>query len=111
MNEQRPKAHVCFVCDIIFDSVEEFRSHIVQDHEEGTDFILCPHPDCQIPVRDLRVHCALKHPEFKIPEGYPVRPIIIRDARIKKFKKKVTHGSKDIFFPKKTTNNYFLDLD
>jgi hypothetical protein len=108
MHEQRPKAHVCFVCNIIFDTVEEFRSHIVQDHEEGTDFILCPHPDCQIPVRDLRVHCALKHPEMRIPEGYPLRPIILRDARIKKSKKKSNTWKQGYFFSKKNNKDLFF---
>jgi hypothetical protein len=109
MNENRPKAHVCFVCDLIFDSLEEFRSHIVTTHEEGTDYILCPNADCNIPVRELKVHFALKHPEFTIPAGYPTRPIIIRDAKIKKRnKKKVKAFKTGYFYSKKNNKNLFF---
>ena len=103
---KRPKNCCCFVCDQIFDTVEEFRTHIVNDHEEGTDFILCPLEDCQIPVRDLRTHMVLKHPGSKIPEGYPTRPIILRDA---KFKKKRNMGFKQgTFYSKKNNKNLFF---
>lgn len=108
MNEKpgRVKNFICFVCDTVFETLEEFRTHIVSEHEEGTDFILCPCETCNIPVRDLRVHVATKHPEFKIPDGYPLRPIILRDS---KFKKKRNTGFKQgNFFSKKNNKTLFF---
>lgn len=108
MNEQRPKAYVCFVCNLISDTLEEFRSHIVENHEEGTDFILCPCENCGIPVRDLRTHCVTKHPDFTIPQGYPLRPIILRDSKIKKNKKKSNTWKTGYFFSQKNGKNLYF---
>jgi hypothetical protein len=102
----RIKNFCCFVCDNIFETLEEFRSHIVTEHEEGTDFIICPCETCKIPVRDLRTHVALKHPEFKIPEGYPVRPVILRDSKFKK--KRKTAFKQGNFYSKKNNKQLFF---
>lgn len=103
---KRIKNFICFVCDNIFETVEEFRSHIVSDHEEGVDFIICPCEECKIPVRDLRVHVATKHPEFKIPEGYPLRPIILRDSKCKK--KRNLGFKQGNFYSKKNNKEIFF---
>ncbi len=105
-NNKRIKNFCCFVCDTIFESIEEFRTHIVNDHEEGTDFIICPCEECQIPVRDLRTHVVLKHPGYKIPDGYPTRPIILRDSRNKK--KRKTAFKQGNFYSKKNNKNLFF---
>lgn len=105
-DKKRVKNFCCFVCDSIFETLEEFRSHIVTEHEEGTDFILCPCPECQIPVRDLRTHVILKHPGFVVPEGYPLRPIILRDSKFKK--KRNTAFKQGNFYSKKNNKTYFF---
>jgi len=105
-NNNRIKNFSCFVCDVIFDTIEEFRSHIVSEHEEGIDYITCPHPECGCPVRDLRTHIALKHPTFKIPDGYPTRPVILRDSKNKK--KRNTAFKSGEFFSKKNNKNLFF---
>jgi len=94
----------CFICFESFDNVAGFRNHIVNNHEEGTDFILCP--ECKIPLRDLKSHFALKHPEKVLPKGYPCRPIILRDIkRVKKTKVKYKTG---FFFSKKNNKELFF---
>jgi hypothetical protein len=105
-DKKRIKNFCCFVCDTIFETLEEFRSHIVTSHEEGTDFIICPCETCKIPVRDLRTHMALKHPEQKIPDGYPTRPVILRDSRFKK--KRNTAFKQGNFFSQKNNKNLFF---
>lgn len=108
MSEKRPKYHVCFVCSLFFDTIEEFRTHIVQNHEEGTDFIICPHEECKIPVRELKTHCILKHPGFQIPTGYPTRPIILRDSKIKKNKKKIRPFKTGFFNSRKNSKKLYF---
>lgn len=98
-NNKRVKNFCCFVCDVIFDTLEEFRSHIVSEHEEGIDYVTCPHPECGCPVRDLRTHVALKHPEYTIPDGVPLRPTILRDSKNKK--KRNTAFKTGSFYSKK----------
>ena len=96
--------YLCFICFQEFENIDEFRDHIVQSHEEGTDFILCP--VCKMPLRELKIHMALKHPEFQIPAGYPTKPIIIRD--IKKPKKKKHTYKQGNFFSKKNNKDLFF---
>lgn len=103
---KRIKNYTCFVCDNMFENIEEFRTHIVTEHEEGTDFIICPCEECKIPVRDLRTHVVLKHPGYKIPDGYPLKPIIIRDSKFKK--KRNTAFKQGNFFSKKNNKTYFF---
>lgn len=118
-DKQRIKNFCCFVCDNIFETLEEFRSHIVTEHEEGTDFIICPCETCKIPVRDLRTHVALKHPEFKIPNGYPTRPIILRDSKSKKKRKTVfkqgnfysQKNNKQLFFRSGMESEFYKCLE
>lgn len=86
----------------MFDTIEEFRTHIVTSHEEGIDYITCPCKECGIPVRDLRTHVALKHPEFKIPDGQALRPTILRDVKPNKKKRKTVF--KTGFFNSKKNN-------
>ena len=54
----------CFCCGIEFDNYEEFKEHIIEDHEEGREYVLCPLDHCKAPVRDLKSHFKIKHPSF-----------------------------------------------
>ena len=86
----------------MFETIEDFRTHIVTSHEEGIDYIVCPCTECGTPVRDLRTHVATRHPEYKIPDGQPLRPTILRDA--KNFKKKRKTNFKTGYFTSKKNN-------
>lgn len=57
----------CFACGHEHTNYEDFREHIVSNHEEGRDYILCP--KCSAPVRDVKAHYKAKHPGWNVPAG------------------------------------------
>ena len=57
--------YCCFCCGLQFSDYDEFKSHIIGDHEEGRDFVRCPLDHCGAPVRDVKLHLKVKHPGFK----------------------------------------------
>ena len=103
INKQR--SYICFVCFESFDNLEGFRSHITNNHEEGTDYIICP--ECKTPLRELKKHYAIKHPDKTIPKDYPIRPIILRDA-IAKRPKKIPKFKTGFFFSKKNNKELYF---
>jgi hypothetical protein len=54
----------CFCCGLEFTDYSEFKSHIIENHEEGREYVICPLNHCKAPVRDLKTHCKVKHPNF-----------------------------------------------
>jgi len=70
-NEDADKKHVrkfqCFVCSMQFLTFQEFVDHIVEKHEEGREYVLCPLARCRTPVRDVRAHFKAFHRNEKIP--------------------------------------------
>lgn len=58
------RKHQCFCCGEEFSDYVEFKDHIIENHEEGREYILCPLDHCKCPVRDLRMHFKVKHPSF-----------------------------------------------
>lgn len=56
----------CFVCGRMYLDFEEFKDHIKENHDEGREFITCPLPHCKAPIRDLKLHCKHKHPQFDL---------------------------------------------
>ena len=76
--------YCCFVCEQSFDQLDLLRSHIVTEHKESDDYVICP--SCGIPTRDLIAHYRSKHIGEVIPPGTQTRALIIRD--IKKKRKK-----------------------
>jgi hypothetical protein len=77
----------CFVCGVIFNSLDEMKNHILEKHEEGQDFIICGR--CGYPVRDVKLHFKVKHPGINIPEKGMLKPVIIRDFGEKKTRGRV----------------------
>lgn len=73
------RTYQCFVCGIMFDTYDEFQNHILEEHEEGRDYIKCPLERCQAPVRDLRLHFKIKHPHEQIPKNSQMKATIWRD--------------------------------
>lgn len=70
----------CFVCSRIFSTVSEYRQHIIDSHEEGREYLVCPLERCRIPVRDLRAHFKKHHPFNKCP-ACQLRATVFYDAR------------------------------
>lgn len=60
------KKYSCFCCGVLFSSYDEFKDHIIQEHEQGREYVLCPLPHCKCPVRDVKLHLKVKHPSFDI---------------------------------------------
>jgi hypothetical protein len=80
----------------MFDALDEFTSHIVETHDEGTDYIVCPLERCKAPVRDMRMHFKAKHPGDKLPQKGMMKATIWRDisakGQVKKRKAKFREG-------------------
>jgi hypothetical protein len=71
----------CFVCGRVFTEFEEFKNHIIEKHEEGRDYVICPLERCKTPVRDIKMHFKVKHPSEKIPEKGQSKALIWRDVK------------------------------
>ena len=81
------RKYSCFICGVKFETFKEFQSHIIEEHEEGRDYIICPLKRCQAPVRCLRSHFKCKHPSEKIPKIGMMKSIVWHDIAAKKRKK------------------------
>ncbi len=77
--EDDGKKYGCFVCGHQFKDFEEFKSHILESHDEGREFVVCPLDRCQAPVRDIRMHFKAKHPTEAIPKGGQMKAMIWKD--------------------------------
>ncbi len=80
---------VCFVCGLPFENYNEYRDHIVTNHEEGREYVLCPLARCAAPVRDVRLHFRVKHPKEALPKTGQMRAVVWNDTKAPKKKKKV----------------------
>jgi hypothetical protein len=90
------RKYQCFVCSLIYDEFDEFSAHIVNEHEEGTDYVLCPLERCKAPVRCIKSHYKARHPSEKMPHKGMLKATIWRDidpqGKIKKRKAKFRTG-------------------
>jgi len=77
------KTYQCFVCGEQFNCFNQFKQHIVNNHEELREYLICPVSYCQAPVRDLKAHYQCKHPNFDLPTNMPSRAIIWKDISVK----------------------------
>jgi hypothetical protein len=74
----------CFVCGVKFDVFTEYKEHIIQSHDQGREFVICPLERCGAPVRDLRLHYKAKHPsETRIPQTGQMKAMIWKDQNPK----------------------------
>lgn len=69
----------CFVCGKNYKEYEEFKSHIIDEHEEGREYIKCP--ACNGPVRDLKTHYKVKHQSRALPTGVQTRVAVWFDHK------------------------------
>ena len=95
-NNSQKRKYQCFVCGVAFLDFEEYKSHIIQNHEEGTDYVKCPLARCQAPVRDVRVHFKAIHPSETLPKQGMLKATLWRDitadGKAKKKKPKCREG-------------------
>lgn len=69
----------CFVCGMTHTNFEDFKTHVAENHEEGREYIVCPLPHCQAPVRDLKLHFKSIHPSAPIPKNSQFKATIWKD--------------------------------
>lgn len=79
-NDKNVRKFSCFVCAQMFENFEEFKTHIIEKHEEGRDYVICPLARCQTPVRDIKTHFKVKHPTEKLPQKGQLKATIWRDV-------------------------------
>lgn len=71
---------MCFICGREFEEYDPYKDHIVESHEEGREYILCPLARCGAPIRDLRLHFKAKHPsEKEIPKVGQMKALVWKD--------------------------------
>lgn len=69
----------CFCCGKNFVDYEEYKNHIKENHEQGREWLECP--DCKAPVRDLKTHYKVKHPQRMLPSGVQTRVVVWKDFK------------------------------
>jgi len=69
----------CFVCGREYGNQDEFRQHIIDSHEEGREYLICPLAHCGVPVRDMKLHFKTKHLENPLPPGCQEKVMIWKD--------------------------------
>jgi hypothetical protein len=101
------RKYTCFVCGINLNTHEEYKNHIVEKHELGRDYVLCPLQRCGYPVRCIKTHYKLHHPREKVPETRQLKATIWRDfSKNKKINKKPNF--KEGYFLSRKNNNKSL---
>lgn len=87
--ENNKRRWQCFVCGMEFYEYDPFAQHIIEKHEKGREYVLCPLARCNAPVRDINLHFRTKHPNEPMPRyDGPNRAIVWKDYQNNKKKKK-----------------------
>jgi len=71
----------CFCCGMQFTAADEFKNHVIEKHDEGRDYIICPLKRCSFPVRCLRSHFKAKHKGDEIPKKGQMKAMIWKDHK------------------------------
>jgi rubredoxin len=79
--DNKERKYQCFVCGVVFNNYNEMKDHVIEVHEEGREYLVCPVKFCGAPVRDLRFHFRNKHPACKCPEDRQLRATIMYDIK------------------------------
>lgn len=79
--DQNSRKYTCFVCGVQFTTPDEFKDHILENHEKDKEYVLCPLPHCSFPVRDIRAHFKAKHPNFEIPKKGMLKAMVWKDIK------------------------------
>lgn len=77
----------CFVCNLKVDNYAEYAEHIINKHEFGREYIICPIDSCKAPIRCLKSHFKAIHPKRPIPQNMQMKAIIWKDYKSNKTKK------------------------
>lgn len=88
----------CFVCGLEYKTPDEFKDHILAEHELGQDYVVCPLKRCGFPVRDVRAHFRARHPTEKLPRSGQMRAVAWRDIRNGKAEKRKKPSFREGFY-------------
>jgi len=69
----------CFICGKSHNDFESFKTHIMETHDEGREYIVCPLERCGAPIRDVRLHFKVIHKTEKPPKQGQMRALIWKD--------------------------------
>ena len=95
-DDKNKRKFQCFVCGILHESFESFKTHIKEKHREGDEYVCCPLPWCGSPVRDMRVHFKVKHAGQEMPKVGQTKAMIWKDlskGKVKTRKPKFREGN------------------
>jgi TnsA endonuclease N terminal len=98
-NDKNIRKFQCFCCGLEYSAFNEYKDHILQEHEEGREFIKCP--ACEAPVRDLVSHYKVKHRHRIMPKNCQTRAIVWFDFKNGKKKTRKPNFKKGNFESKK----------
>ncbi len=73
------RKYQCFICGHQYDNWESFKKHIIESHEEGREYVVCPLKRCGAPVRDLAAHYRARHKTEKLPKTKQAKAMIWKD--------------------------------
>lgn len=104
--DNNKRMYVCFCCGMEFVIYEEYKNHILKEHEEGKDYVRCPLKRCGAPVRDLLLHHRVKHKNEPIPKGRQMKALVWRDIKATK-KKQKKPKYKEGYYPSKKMGKEF----
>jgi hypothetical protein len=90
-DDKGKRKYQCFVCGIMFSDFATYRDHILDKHEEGREYVVCPLAHCKAPIRCLPTHFKCKHPGIPMPKIGQQKAIIWKDFNPKQGKKGQTH--------------------
>ena len=89
IKDNNKRKYNCFVCGVEFTDFNEYKSRIMEKHEYGREYV--SGPCCDAPVRDVRLHCKVKHPNQAMPKTGQMKALVFYDfsggGRKKKHKK------------------------
>lgn len=74
---QQKRKWMCFVCAKGYDAFDDYKKHIITEHEEGREYLKCP--ACEAPVRDLKSHFKVKHPNRVMPTNSQIKVTVWHD--------------------------------
>ena len=86
-NNNGQRKYVCFVCGISHSDILLYKNHIIEEHELGRDYVLCPLQRCGFPVRCIRTHFKVHHKNEAHPRVGQLKSTVWKDFNSKGEKK------------------------
>jgi hypothetical protein len=78
-NNNKARKYQCFVCGEAFVEYDPYKEHVIEKHDEGREYVLCPLKRCGAPVRDVRLHFKTKHIGESVPKTGQMKAMIWKD--------------------------------